>query len=96
MSLTIILLVAILLSILFHFVGVYAGAKKTVWVMLLLVWAGSFSIALQEISPKGYEDVEKIKGKDAGLDRLIEESLPKISVYEMLVIKKSELALKKQ
>ncbi|MGB5966332.1 MAG: hypothetical protein WBF77_04760 [Sulfurimonadaceae bacterium] len=95
MSLTIVLVVGLILSILFHFVGVYANAKKIVWVMLALVWAGAISIAMQEISAKGYEDLEKIKGKDAQLDKLIEESLPEISVYEMLVIKKSENALKK-
>jgi hypothetical protein len=96
MSLTIVLIIAVILTVIFHFIGVYANAKRTVWIMLALMWAGSISISMQEISAKGYEDLEKIKGKDAGLDKLIEESLPKISVYEMLVIKKSELALKKQ
>lgn len=96
MSLTIVLTVAVILTIIFHFVGVYANAKKIVWIMLALVWAGSISIAMQEISAKGYEDLEKIKGKYAELDKLIEESLPEITVYEMLVIKKSEYALKKQ
>ena len=94
MSLTIILIIAVILTVIFHFIGVYANAKKTVWVMLAIMWAGSISIALQEISPKGYEDLEKLKGKDAALDQLIQESLPEISIYEMLVIKKSELELK--
>ena len=96
MSLIIVLIVAVILTAIFHFIGVYANAKKTVWVMLAIMWAGSISIALQEISDKGYEDLEKVKGKDAALDQLIAESLPEISVYEMLVIKKGELALKKQ
>ena len=96
MSLTIVLIVAVILTVIFHFIGVYANAKKTVWVMLAIMWAGSISIAMQEISTKGYEDLEKIKGKDAALDKLINESLPEVSVYEMLVIKKSDLELKKQ
>ncbi len=96
MSLTIVLIVAVILTVIFHFIGVYARAQRIMWIMLVIMWAGSISIALQEISPKGYEDLEKIKGKDAALDKLIQESLPEISVYEMLVIKKSELELKKQ
>lgn len=96
MGLTIVLIIAVILTAIFHFIGVYANAKKTVWVMLAIMWAGSISIALQEISPKGYEDLEKVKGKDAALDKLIAESLPEVSVYEMLVIKKSEIGLKNQ
>jgi len=96
MSLTIILIIAVILTAIFHFIGVYANAKKTVWVMLAIMWAGSISIALQEISPKGYIDLEKLKGKDAALDKLIAESLPEVSVYEMLVIKKAQLELKKK
>jgi len=96
MSLTIVLIVAVILTAIFHFIGVYARAQKIMWIMLVIMWAGSISIALQEISPKGYEDLEKIKGKDAALDKLIAESLPEISVYEMLVIKKTQLELKKQ
>ena len=96
MSLTIVLIIAVILTAIFHFIGVYANAKKTVWVMLAIMWAGSISIALQEISPKGYADLEKVKGKDAALDKLIAESLPEVSVYEMLVIKKSEIELKSQ
>ena len=96
MNLTIILIVAVILTVIFHFIGVYARAQRIMWIMLAIMWAGSISIALQEISPKGYEDLEKIKGKDAALDQLIAESLPEISIYEMLVIKKSELELKKQ
>ncbi len=90
------MIVAVILTAIFHFFGVYANAQKIVWIMLVIMWAGSISIALQEISPKGYEDLEKIKGKDTALDQLITESLPEISVYEMLVIKKSELELKKK
>ena len=96
MSLTIVLIVAVILTAIFHFIGVYAKAQKIMWIMLVIMWAGSISIALQEISPKGYEDLEKIKGQDAALDQLIQESLPEISVYEMLVIKKSEHELKEK
>ena len=96
MSLTIVLIVAIILTAIFHFIGVYAKSQKIMWIMLVIMWAGSISIALQEIAPKGYEDLEKIKGQDAALDQLIAESLPEISIYEMLVIKKREHELKKK
>jgi hypothetical protein len=90
MSLTIILIIAIVLTIIFHFVGVYAGAKKIVWIVLALFWAGSISIALQEIKPKGYDDLKTITGIDTELDATINEAMPKVSVYEMLVIKKKQ------
>ena len=90
MNLTIILIVAIVLTIIFHFIGVYAGAKKFVWIALALIWAGSISIAMQEIKPEGYSDLEKLKGVDAELDATIQEAMPEITVYEMLVIKKKQ------
>ena len=89
MSLSIILIVGIALSIAFHFVGVYAEAKKTVWIMIVLMWAGSINIAMSEIKPKGYEDIKKMKGQFADTDKLIEEAGDAVSVYEMLGIKKS-------
>lgn len=89
MTLPILLGSAILLSIAFHFVGVYAGAKKTVWMMLVFVWAVSIGTAMNEIKPAGYKDIEKMKGKFSDTDKLIEEAMPEISLYEMIVIKKS-------
>ncbi len=89
MSLPIILTIAILLSIAFHFVGVFVGAKKSVWLMLVLMWAGTFSIAMNEIKPNGYKEIEKIKGQFDDTDKLIEEAMPEVSIYEMIVIKKS-------
>ena len=90
MNLTIILIVSIVLTIIFHFIGVYAGAKKIVWIVLALFWAGSISIAMQEIKPEGYNDLEKLKGVDAELDTTIQDAMPEITVYEMLVIKKKQ------
>ena len=89
MSLTIILIIAVILSIAFHFVGVYAGAKKTVWFMIVLMWAGSINIAMSEVKPKAYEDLKNIQGKYSDTDQLIQDAKPKISVYEMIVIKNS-------
>ncbi len=89
MNLTIILIIGLVLSIAFHFIGVYAQAKKTVWIMIALMWAGAINIAMSEIKPKGYEDLKKMQGKYADTDKLIEESMPEISIYEMLLIKKS-------
>ena len=89
MSLSIILIVAIILSIGFHFIGVYTGAKKTVWVMLFIMWAGSFNIAMSEIKPKGYEQIKKIQGQFDNTDALILDAGDEISVYEMVVIMES-------
>ena len=87
MILIIVLLSAIILSLAFHFIGVYAGAKKTVWVMIVLLWAAAISIAMSEIKPQGYADIEKIKGQYKEVDLLIEKAMPNISIYEMLEIK---------
>jgi hypothetical protein len=89
MNLTVILTVAVILSVAFHFVGVYAGAKKIVWIMLVIAWAGSINIAMSEIKPKGYEEIQKMKGKYPDTDTLIQEAGETVSVYEMLGIKKS-------
>ena len=89
MSLNIILIVGVILSIGFHFIGVYAGAKKTVWVAIALMWAGSISIAMSEVKPSAYEEIKKIQGQFADTDKLIEEAGSNMSLYEFLVIKKS-------
>lgn len=89
MSLTVILTVAVVLSIVFHFVGVYAGAKKTVWLMIALFWAAGINMAMSEIKPKGYQEIEKMKGQFSDTDKLVEEAMPEVSIYEMLAIKKS-------
>jgi len=89
MSLTIILIIAVLLSVGFHFIGVYAGAKKTVWFMLVLMWAGSINIAMSEIKPGGYDEIKKIQGQYDNTDKLIQEAGDVVSLYEFLVIKKS-------
>ena len=87
MTLFIVLLSALVLSIAFHFVGVYAGAKKTVWVMIILLLDAAINMAMSEIKPKGYSEIEKLKGHYKEVDLLIEKSMPKISIYEMLEIK---------
>ena len=89
MNLTIILLVAVALSIGFHFVGVLAGAKKTVWLMLAIAWAGSINIAMSEVKPKAYEDIKKIQGKFADTDALIKDAGEHVSIYEMINIEHS-------
>ena len=87
MTLAIVLLSAIALSIAFHIVGVYAEAKKTVWIMLALMWAAAINMSMSEVKPKGYEEVEKMRGKYKEVDLLIENAMPEISIYEMLEIK---------
>ncbi len=88
MNLTLLLIAAAILSIGFHFMGVYAGAKKVVWVMLVFMWAGAIGIALNEISPKGYKYIDKQYGKYSAVDKLIDEAKPEITTMEMLEIKK--------
>jgi len=89
MTTTIVLIIGLLLSVGFHFIGVYAGAKKIVWIMIALMWAGSINIAMSEIKDSGYEEIEKIKGQFSDTDAVIQEAGEEISVYEMIGIKKS-------
>lgn len=89
MSLTVILSIAIALSIAFHFVGVYADAKKSVWLMLVFVWAVVVGTSMNEIKPAGYKEIEKMRGQFSDTDKLIEEAMPEVSLYEMITIKKS-------
>ena len=89
MSLTVILVIAIALSIGFHFVGVLAGAKKTVWLMLAILWAGSINIAMSEVKPKAYDDIKKMQGQFTDTDALIKDAGDHVSIYEMISIKHS-------
>ena len=89
MSLNIILFVGVILSLGFHFIGVYADAKKTVWLTIVLLWAGAINIAMSEVKPKAYEDLKKIEGKYVDTDELIKEAQPEVSIYEMILIKNS-------
>ncbi|SHO80797.1 hypothetical protein MNB_SV-15-446 [hydrothermal vent metagenome] len=96
MTLNILLLVGVILSVIFHFIGVYAGAKKIVWIVIGLMWAGAISIAMSEIKPKGYEAVKKMQGKYKDTDKIIEEAGDEISIYEIILIKKSFLENEKR
>ena len=89
MTTTIVIIIGLLLSVGFHFIGVYSGAKKIVWIVIALMWAGSINIAMSEIKPSGYEEIEKIKGQFSDTDVVIQEAGEEISVYEMIGIKKS-------
>jgi hypothetical protein len=89
MTLNTILITAVILSIIFHFIGVYANAKKTVWLMIVLMWAAAFSIANGEVKPKAYDDIKKMQGKYADTDKLIKDAMPDVTLYEMILIKKS-------
>ncbi|MEN4045521.1 MULTISPECIES: hypothetical protein [Sulfurimonas] len=91
MSLTFLLSIGIVLTIIFHFLGVYAGAKKIVWIAIILIWAAVISVATSEVKPKAYDDIKRMQGKYKDTDRLIDEAMPKVSVYEMILIKNSYL-----
>jgi len=85
----VILIMGVMLSIVFHFVGIYLKASKIVWIAIVLFWAGAISLATSEIKPKGYEDIKSMQGKYSDTDMLIKEALPKVSLYEMIKIKNS-------
>ena len=89
MSLNVILIIGVLLSVGFHFIGVYVNAKKTIWVMLVLMWAGSISVTMNEVKPSAYDEIKKMQGQFGDTDKLIEEAGEHMSLYEFLVIKKS-------
>ena len=89
MTTSLVLIIAVLLSIGFHFIGVYVGAKKIVWTMIIFMWVATINVAMSEIKPAGYEDINKMKGQFADTDKIIEEAGEEISVYEMIGIKKS-------
>ena len=58
------------------------------WVVIALFWAGAINIAMSEIKPSGYEYIKEIQGKYQSVDKKIQASLPQISIYELLTIKK--------
>ena len=91
MSLTLLLIIGVIISIIFHFIGVYAGAQKIVWVAILLIWAGTISIATSEVKPKAYDDIKQMQGKFEDTDKLIKEAMPEVSLYELITIKSSYL-----
>ncbi len=91
MSLTLLLSIGIIITMLFHFIGVYAGAKKTVWIAIILIWAGVISIATSEVKPKAYDEIKEMKGHYKDTDKLIEDAMPKVSLYELITIKNSYL-----
>lgn len=68
--------------------GVYTNAKKIVWIVIVLFWAGGINMAMSEIKPSGYEYIKTIQGVYPEVDKKIEEALPHISIYELLTIKK--------
>ncbi|ADN08871.1 hypothetical protein [Sulfurimonas autotrophica] len=91
MSLTLLLAIGIVITIIFHFIGVYAGAKKIVWIAIVLIWAAVISVATSEVKPKAYDEIKQMQGKYSDTDKLIKEAIPNVSVYEMIVIKNSFL-----
>lgn len=91
MSLTLLIAIGIILSIIFHFIGVYAGAKKIVWIVIILTWAAVISIARSEVKPKAYNAIKEMQGKYKDTDKLIKEAMPKVSLYELITIKNSYL-----
>jgi hypothetical protein len=96
MSLTLLLGIGVVITVIFHFIGVYAGAKKIVWVAIVLIWAGAISIATNEVKPKAYDEIKKMQGKYPQTDQLIKEAMPEVSLYELVKIKSSYLENEKK
>jgi len=89
--LTILLSIGVLLTIVFHFVGKYTNSLKMVWIAIILIWAGGISVATSEVKPKAYDEIKKMQGKYADTDKLIKKAMPKVSLYELIIIKNSYL-----
>ena len=70
MSLTLLLGIGIVITIIFHFIGVYAGAKKIVWIAIVLIWAAVISVATSEVKPKAYDEIKQMQGKYPDTDNL--------------------------
>ena len=95
MSLTLLLGIGIFITVVFHFIGVYAGAKKLVWIAIVLLWAAAISFATNEVKPKAYDEIKAMQGKFEETDKLIEEAMPTVSLYELVTIKNSYIKNKK-
>jgi hypothetical protein len=91
MSLTLLLGIGIAVTIVFHFIGVYTNSQKIVWTAIVLIWAAVISVATSEVKPKAYDEIKKMQGKYADTDRLIQEAMPEVSLYELIKIKSSYL-----
>jgi len=91
MSLTLLLGIGVFITVVFHFIGVYADAKRIVWIAILLLWAAAISFATNEVKPKAYDEIKAMQGKFAETDKLINEAMPSISLYELVKIKNSYL-----
>jgi hypothetical protein len=91
MSLTLLLGIGVFITIVFHFIGAYAGAKRLVWVAIILLWAAAISFVNHEVKPQAYEDIKMMKGKYTQTDKLIEDAMPTVSLYELIQIKNSYL-----
>jgi len=92
MSLTLLLGIGVAITIIFHFIGVYVEAKKIVWTAIVLIWAAVISVATSEVKPKAYDEIKAMQGKYEDTDKLIKESMPEVSLYELIKIKNSYLA----
>jgi hypothetical protein len=91
MSLALLFGIGITITIIFHFIGVYVNAQKIVWTAIVLIWAAVISVATSEVKPKAYDEIKKMQGKYAETDKLIEEAMPEVSLYELIKIKNSYL-----
>lgn len=96
MSIYILVAIGLIVTIFLHFAGVYTKSLKIVWIAIVFLWAAAIGTFTNEIKPKGYEEIAKMKGKFKETDKLIEEAGDTISFYELMQIKSSYLRQKRQ
>lgn len=89
MSITIGIISGIILTIIFHFLGVYTKSIKIVWIVIIALWAFVLDVAFSEIKEPGYKKLEKMKGKFEETDKLINKAMPEVRAYEMFEIQKN-------
>lgn len=96
MSVTVLVVIGLAVTLLLHFAGVYTKSVKIVWAAIIFLWAVVVGTFMNEIKPEGYKEIKAMQGKYADTDALIQEAGEKVSFYELLKIKKSFLAHKKE
>jgi len=92
LSITALIVIGIVATALLHFAGVYTKSIKLVWIVILFMWAVAIGTFTNEIKPKGYKEIAKMKGRYEDTDKLIRDAGKKVSFYELLQIKRSYYA----
>jgi len=90
------IIVAIVATVILHFIGVFTKSVKLVWIVIIFLWAFGIDVFVSEIKPTGYDEIKKMEGKYPDTDKLIQQAGKKVSFYELLEIKQSYLVHEKE